>query len=139
MEHEWNSGPLPEGGEGGRIELGGLGTAYWYKRAWHMFEDFVEVLSRYVPGADFDGGWRWLQRPGELEELRARVSSPGRFASMERIVGEVERVMLDPMTADPADCVTLHGQWAAWMADDTGDDGPGQCAQEVADELRRRL
>jgi hypothetical protein len=68
--------------------------------------------------------WRWLQKPGELEELRT-------------IVGEVERAMLCGETGDQRDYTTLHGRWAFWAQESAED--PVWSWSDIVAELKTRV
>lgn len=78
---DWQSGPLPEGGPGARIlREQDSGTLFWDGRGWMNGPEFRGAGGSAVRREDYRSEfepserWRWLQRPGELEELRGRIA-----------------------------------------------------------------
>ena len=67
MDNEWKTGPLPEGAPGARIENEHGVVLFAMDGGWSD-----PMRTRYRAG-DLFQRWRWLQKPGELEELRERA------------------------------------------------------------------
>ena len=110
-DEEWEDGPLPEGEPGARVRQG-MSNFVWVSGVWRCGPG-----AAYAPGEDI-GLWRWLQKPGELEELREREAQyienyrymSDRHASLETIVGEVQQAL----AGKPAgECVTDAGRAVA--------------------------
>lgn len=125
---DWQSGPLPEGGPGARVEVrehDWESRAYaWDGRGWawkgHSEQRTGTSTASWRTGDVrwHPEAWRWVQRPGELEEYRKRDAQSianyrfamERHGALERIVGEVQQALAGKPEGK---CVTEEGRTVA--------------------------